>query len=211
MIQSPFIEDGDDSDDDDDVLVGGQTQDFKCPLTLTTLVDPLTTYVMIFILGCSLCLTFSQQNMQAFLLWCGYQRLLGRSLDYSQAVSSIWMQQDDLHLRPGGRCCAQETCTRRRPQGAAESGGRRRRGGYRVRTVRGNLWCHFDVSSFSTLTQPFVSQSMRHRPLKTSPGKCNTVLDCRPTAPRSSRHLLPQDRLLHRMCAWRKDLQLPRP
>ncbi|CDO71464.1 hypothetical protein BN946_scf184909.g58 [Trametes cinnabarina] len=38
-------EDGDDSDDDDDVQVGGVTQDYKCPLTLTTLVDPLTSKV----------------------------------------------------------------------------------------------------------------------------------------------------------------------
>ncbi|KAL1950256.1 hypothetical protein VTO73DRAFT_5380 [Trametes versicolor] len=35
-------EDGDDSDDDDDVQIGGVTQDYKCPLSLTILVDPLT-------------------------------------------------------------------------------------------------------------------------------------------------------------------------
>ncbi|KAH9841572.1 uncharacterized protein C8Q71DRAFT_737687 [Rhodofomes roseus] len=36
-------EDGDESDDDDDdVQVGGVTQDYKCPLTLTILVEPLT-------------------------------------------------------------------------------------------------------------------------------------------------------------------------
>ncbi|CCM03528.1 uncharacterized protein FIBRA_05662 [Fibroporia radiculosa] len=35
-------EDGDASDDDDDVQVGGVTQDYKCPLTLTILVNPLT-------------------------------------------------------------------------------------------------------------------------------------------------------------------------
>ncbi|KAI0632124.1 hypothetical protein C8Q77DRAFT_902243 [Trametes polyzona] len=38
-------EDGDDSDDDDDVQIGGVTQDYKCPLTLTILVDPLTSRV----------------------------------------------------------------------------------------------------------------------------------------------------------------------
>ncbi|KIP08108.1 hypothetical protein PHLGIDRAFT_127242 [Phlebiopsis gigantea 11061_1 CR5-6] len=38
-------EDGDDSDDDDDIQVGGVTQDYKCPLTLTMLVDPLTSNV----------------------------------------------------------------------------------------------------------------------------------------------------------------------
>ncbi|TFK28018.1 hypothetical protein FA15DRAFT_585064 [Coprinopsis marcescibilis] len=35
-------EDGDKSDDDDDLEIGGQIQDFKCPITLTPLVDPLT-------------------------------------------------------------------------------------------------------------------------------------------------------------------------
>jgi len=35
------IEDGDDSEDDDDLEVGGSTQDYKCPLTLTMLVDPM--------------------------------------------------------------------------------------------------------------------------------------------------------------------------
>ncbi|KZT23387.1 hypothetical protein NEOLEDRAFT_1096035 [Neolentinus lepideus HHB14362 ss-1] len=35
-------EDGDDSDDDDEIEVGGMTQDYKCPLTLTILVNPLT-------------------------------------------------------------------------------------------------------------------------------------------------------------------------
>ncbi|KAI0699109.1 zinc-finger of the MIZ type in Nse subunit-domain-containing protein [Cytidiella melzeri] len=41
---SEFIEqeEGDDSDDDDDVVIGGVTQDYKCPLSLTILVDPLT-------------------------------------------------------------------------------------------------------------------------------------------------------------------------
>ncbi|GBE84954.1 predicted protein [Sparassis crispa] len=38
-------EDGDDSDDDDDVQVGGITQDYRCPLTLTILVNPLTSMV----------------------------------------------------------------------------------------------------------------------------------------------------------------------
>ncbi|EMD39937.1 hypothetical protein CERSUDRAFT_132615 [Gelatoporia subvermispora B] len=38
-------EEGDDSDDDEDVLVGGVTQDFKCPLTLTLLQDPVTSSV----------------------------------------------------------------------------------------------------------------------------------------------------------------------
>ncbi|KAI0754969.1 hypothetical protein C8Q80DRAFT_1142113 [Daedaleopsis nitida] len=35
-------EDGDVSDDEDDLQVGGVTQDYKCPLSLTHLVDPLT-------------------------------------------------------------------------------------------------------------------------------------------------------------------------
>ncbi|KAF9808580.1 hypothetical protein IEO21_07824 [Rhodonia placenta] len=37
-----YPEDGDESDDDDDLVMGGVTQDYKCPLTLTILVDPLT-------------------------------------------------------------------------------------------------------------------------------------------------------------------------
>ena len=39
-------EDGDDSDDDD-LEVGGITQDYKCPLTLRTLENPVTSYVPI--------------------------------------------------------------------------------------------------------------------------------------------------------------------
>jgi hypothetical protein len=39
---TPVSEDGDDSDADDDLEVGGMTQDYKCPLTLTLLVDPMT-------------------------------------------------------------------------------------------------------------------------------------------------------------------------
>ncbi|EKM49518.1 uncharacterized protein PHACADRAFT_265043 [Phanerochaete carnosa HHB-10118-sp] len=38
-------EEGDDSDDDDDVQVGGVTQDYRCPLTLKLLEDPLTSSV----------------------------------------------------------------------------------------------------------------------------------------------------------------------
>jgi len=38
-------EPGDSSDDDDDIEVGGVTQDYKCPLTLTPLQDPLTSKV----------------------------------------------------------------------------------------------------------------------------------------------------------------------
>ncbi|KAG2155841.1 uncharacterized protein EDB93DRAFT_1128476 [Suillus bovinus] len=34
-------EEGDESDDDDDLEIGGITQDFKCPITLTILVNPL--------------------------------------------------------------------------------------------------------------------------------------------------------------------------
>ena len=35
-------EDGDDSDEDDDLEIGGVTQNFNCPLTLTPLVNPVT-------------------------------------------------------------------------------------------------------------------------------------------------------------------------
>ncbi|KAH7921912.1 hypothetical protein BV22DRAFT_1038079 [Leucogyrophana mollusca] len=38
-------EDGDVSDDDDEMEMGGVTQDFKCPITLTMLVNPMTSSV----------------------------------------------------------------------------------------------------------------------------------------------------------------------
>ncbi|TFK40601.1 hypothetical protein BDQ12DRAFT_770143 [Crucibulum laeve] len=38
-------EDGDDSDDDDDLEVGGVTQNYNCPITLTLLVNPLTSSI----------------------------------------------------------------------------------------------------------------------------------------------------------------------
>ncbi|KAJ6557375.1 hypothetical protein DFH09DRAFT_1262322 [Mycena vulgaris] len=38
-------EDGDESDDDDDVIMGGVTQEYKCPLMMTLLKDPLTSSV----------------------------------------------------------------------------------------------------------------------------------------------------------------------
>lgn len=40
-------EDGDDSDEDEDIVMGGVTQDYKCPLSLTIMVDPLTSYVLL--------------------------------------------------------------------------------------------------------------------------------------------------------------------
>ena len=39
-----YSEPGDASDDDDDIEIGGVTQDYKCPLTLTPLQDPMTSY-----------------------------------------------------------------------------------------------------------------------------------------------------------------------
>lgn len=42
LMLTGLAEEGDDSDDDDDVQVGGVTQDYRCPITLTILVDPLT-------------------------------------------------------------------------------------------------------------------------------------------------------------------------
>jgi len=38
-------EDGDASDDDDELEVGGVTQDYKCPISLTILINPLTSKV----------------------------------------------------------------------------------------------------------------------------------------------------------------------
>lgn len=37
---------GDESDSDDELEIGGQTQDYKCPITLSLLKDPLTAYVL---------------------------------------------------------------------------------------------------------------------------------------------------------------------
>lgn len=44
LFVSCFVSEKDDvsDDDDDDILIGGVMQDFKCPITLTFLVDPLT-------------------------------------------------------------------------------------------------------------------------------------------------------------------------
>lgn len=39
------IEAGDNEDSDDDLEIGGKTQDYKCPISLTLLTDPLTSYV----------------------------------------------------------------------------------------------------------------------------------------------------------------------
>jgi hypothetical protein len=39
-----FAEDGDDSDDDDDLEMGGATQNYNCPISLTILVNPVTSY-----------------------------------------------------------------------------------------------------------------------------------------------------------------------
>lgn len=42
-----IAEDGDDSDEeDDDLYVGGVVQDLKCPLTLTWLDKPVTSFVL---------------------------------------------------------------------------------------------------------------------------------------------------------------------
>lgn len=38
-------EQGDNSDEDDDLEIGGVTQNYLCPITLTLLVDPYTSYV----------------------------------------------------------------------------------------------------------------------------------------------------------------------
>lgn len=38
-------EEGDEDDSDDDIVVGGATQDYKCPITLTLFADPVTSYV----------------------------------------------------------------------------------------------------------------------------------------------------------------------
>ncbi len=45
VILKYVAEDGDESDDEDDVQVGGITQDYRCPISLTIFVDPVTSYV----------------------------------------------------------------------------------------------------------------------------------------------------------------------
>ena len=70
LKQNVSTEDGDVSDDDE-IEVGGVTQDYKCPITLTILVDPLTSYVAV------VCLTMTsltpardlQQDLWALFLW----------------------------------------------------------------------------------------------------------------------------------------------
>jgi len=44
LLTTCSIEDGDDSDEDDDLEIGGVTQDYKCPLTLMPLKNPVTSY-----------------------------------------------------------------------------------------------------------------------------------------------------------------------
>ena len=44
-VLKTVTEGGDASDDEEDLEVGGVTQDYKCPISLTTLVNPMTSYV----------------------------------------------------------------------------------------------------------------------------------------------------------------------
>ena len=44
MLRSLVV--GDDEESDDDIEMGAQQADFKCPLTLTLLKDPVTSYVL---------------------------------------------------------------------------------------------------------------------------------------------------------------------
>jgi len=43
-----FSDEGDEDDSDDDLEMGGVTQNFNCPITLTPLVNPVTSYVVSF-------------------------------------------------------------------------------------------------------------------------------------------------------------------
>lgn len=47
FLRCQFSEDGDDSDDDD-IVVGGVSQVYTCPITLTPLVEPMTSYVSLY-------------------------------------------------------------------------------------------------------------------------------------------------------------------
>ena len=85
-------EDGDESDDDDeDVQVGGVTQDYKCPLTLTILVDPLTSYVR--------SVTAFTQHLTSLL----HRKLCG----HSYSAASI---REYLNIRGGRKQCPAAGC-----------------------------------------------------------------------------------------------------
>lgn len=45
LLSSIITEAGDDEDSDDDIEIGAQQHDFRCPLTLKLLTEPMTSYV----------------------------------------------------------------------------------------------------------------------------------------------------------------------
>lgn len=75
-------EEGDEADSDEDIVAGGATQNFRCPITTNILEDPITKYVS-FSHKLTACITCSpidlicelQLNVQAFLLERGNLRV----------------------------------------------------------------------------------------------------------------------------------------
>ncbi|KAG8214475.1 hypothetical protein J3R82DRAFT_9528 [Butyriboletus roseoflavus] len=78
-------ENGDPSDDENELEVGGVTQDYKCPITLVVLEDPMTSTVC----GHS----YSRAAIQEFLKWAGR---VGKSCPASGCNKQITM--DDLKV-----------------------------------------------------------------------------------------------------------------
>lgn len=59
-----------DSEDDSDIEVGGKTQDYKCPLTLSVMENPVTSYVALDVfLSCFLIAVYSALFVDIRFLW----------------------------------------------------------------------------------------------------------------------------------------------
>ena len=59
------LENGDDSDADSDLEMGGVTQKYLCPLTLTLLVNPVTSLVIILLSETNILLTYPAATFAA--------------------------------------------------------------------------------------------------------------------------------------------------
>ena len=90
--QQHFTEDGDPSDDEDELEVGGVTQDFKCPITLVVLEDPMTSYV-IYILRCEYILApcYTQKTLRTLVFPCSYRGVPKEVGRRWEALSRVWL------------------------------------------------------------------------------------------------------------------------
>lgn len=89
-----YPEDGDESDDDDDLVMGGVTQDYKCPLTLTILVDPLTSYVSpVFDISHLVMTRMPQETLRTLVLEDGNRGIPWESL-CAEGMSRVRLHQD---------------------------------------------------------------------------------------------------------------------